>query len=169
MINRLLLQFDNGLPCCFFLLFYCFDALFPTFLYYFLLLVAPSTSCSNATTNSILYSNQFIYSPTHQLYAAGMLNNQFGVYNAYGYGNVTSTAIWTCPQIAVLANSVFAAQQDGNLVVYAGNGTVLWASNTSVAPFASYCLQMLDNGNLIWTNSTGSIVWQTNSTVVSGR
>jgi hypothetical protein len=94
-----------------------------------------------------------------------MLNNQFGVYIAYGYGNVTSTAIWTCPQIALLANSVFAAQQDGNLVVYAGNGTVLWASNTSSSPFAAYCLQMLDNGNLIWTNTGGSIIWQTNSGV----
>ncbi len=94
-----------------------------------------------------------------------MLNNQFGVYKAYGYGNVTSVAIWTCPQIAVLPNSSLAAQQDRNLVVYAGNGAVLWVSNTYITPFASYCLQMLDNGNLIWTNSKNSTIWQTNTAV----
>jgi len=92
-----------------------------------------------------------------------MLNNKFGVYHAYGYGNVTSRAIWTCPQIAVLPNSLFAAQQDGNLVVYAGNGTVLWKSNTGTSPFASYCLHMSNSGNLIWMNSTNSTIWQTNT------
>ncbi len=149
----------------FFLFFYCFDKLFSTSLYYFLTLAPPSTACSSSTSNAMLSNNQFIYSPTHQLYAAGLLNNQFGVYNAYGYGNVTSTALWTCPQSSVQPNSSLAAQQDRNLVVYAGTGAVLWASNTGTSPFASYCLQMLDNGNLIWTNSTNSIIWQTNTAV----
>lgn len=137
--------------------------LFSTYIYYFLILAPPSTSCASATVNAILYNNQFIYSPTSKVYAAGMLNNQFGIYRSYGYANVTSTAIWTCPQSSIMANSFFAAQQDGNLVVYAGSGTVLWASSTSSSPFASYCLQMLDSGNLIWTNAANSIVWQTNT------
>jgi hypothetical protein len=68
-------------------------------------------TCSTTTNSAILYSNQFIYAPTHQLYAAGMLNNQFGIYNAYGYNNVTSTAIWTVPQTSTPAGAFFAAQQ----------------------------------------------------------
>lgn len=162
--NRLLLSFRKLSPSIF-SFFYSFAKLTSTSKYYFLTVAPPSTSCANATTNSIIYNNQFIFSPSNYLYAAGMLNNQFGVYRSYGYDNVTSTAIWTCPQSAVLASSIFAAQQDGNLVVYAGTGTVLWTSATSSTPFASYCLQMLDSGNLIWTNSANTIVWQTNSAV----
>jgi hypothetical protein len=112
----------------------------------------------------MLYANQFIYSLTHQLYAAGMLNNQFGIYNAYGYGNVTSTAIWTAPQSSTPAGASFAGQTDRNLVVYASNSAVLWTANIYIVGSPTiYCLKMLDSGNLIWINATSSIIWQSNS------
>ena len=98
-----------------------------------------------------------------------MLNNQFGVYNAYGYNNVTSNALWTAPQSSTPSGAFFAAQNDRNLVVYASNNAVLWTAGIFISGLqATFCLQMLDNGNLIWTNVTNSIIWQTN-TVVSGR
>jgi hypothetical protein len=130
--------------------------------YYFFILAPPSTICSSA----YLYNNQFIYSPTNQIYAAGMLNNQFGVYNAYGYNNVTSTAIWTAPQSSTPAGAFFAAQSDRNLVVYASNSAVLWEAGTFISGMSAvFCLEMLDNRNLIWVNSTNTIIWQSNTAV----
>jgi hypothetical protein len=97
-----------------------------------------------------------------------MLNNQFGVYDAYGYNNVTSTTIWTATQSSTPAGAGFAAQNDRNLVVYDGS-TAIWSSNTYITGLmATFCLQMLDNGDRIWTNTTGSIIWESNSTVVTG-
>lgn len=118
-------------------------------------------------------NNAFIYSPTSQNYAAGMLNNQFGVYQAFGYGRVTSTAIWTAPQTSTLQPAWLALQYDRNLVVYSsvpvGGSIVLWTpsveNNGTGSPF---CLQMLDTGNLIWTNNTSDIVWESNSAVATG-
>jgi hypothetical protein len=93
-----------------------------------------------------------------------MLNNQFGVYNAYTNGNVTSSALWLCPQSGTPAGAFFAAQLDRNLVVYTSTGGVLWAANIWIGGMnAAFCLQMLDSGNLIWTDSTGAIAWQTNT------
>lgn len=95
-----------------------------------------------------------------------MLNNQFGVYRAYGYGNVTSTALWTASQSSTPTGAFFAAQNDRNLVVYASNGAVLWAANIFISGLTSaFCLKMLDTGNLIWTDPSNVIIWQTNSTV----
>ena len=102
-----------------------------------------------------------------------MLNNQFGVYQAYGYDNVTSTAIWTANQTSTSQPCKLALQTDRNLVVYLTNpgndSSVLWTAqvqnNGTGSPF---CLQMLDTGNLIWINSTSNIIWQSNSTVASG-
>jgi len=90
-----------------------------------------------------------------------MLNNQFGVYIAYGYANVTSTAIWTASQTSAPVGAFLGLQPDRNIVVYANNMAVLWVSVTSIVnTLAAYCLQILDNGNLIWTDSGGTIIWQ---------
>ena len=89
-----------------------------------------------------------------------MLNNQFGIYQAYGYGNVTWTAIWTAAQTSTSLPCKLALQTDRNLVVY-----LTVPTNGSGTPF---CLQMLDTGNLICINSTSDIIWQSNSTVTSG-
>ncbi|UJR11215.1 hypothetical protein I4U23_015396 [Adineta vaga] len=125
----------------------------------------PSSVC--VYNNSIyFYNDEFIYSPTSQTYAVGMLNNQFGVYSAYSYGNVTSTTLWTANQISTSISCFLALQYDRNLVVYAlGTMQVLWTAaiynNGSGTPF---CFEILDSGNLIWTDKTKSIVWQTNTT-----
>lgn len=93
-----------------------------------------------------------------------MRNNQFGVYVAYGYNNVTGTALWLCPQSSTPAGAYFAAQVDRNLVVYASNGAVLWAANIWIGGMnAVFCLTMLDSGNLIWTDTSNNIAWQTNT------
>ena len=93
-----------------------------------------------------------------------MLNNQFGVYRAYSYNNVTSTSLWTAAQSSTPAGALFAAQSDRNLVVYTSTGTPIWAANIYISGLsAAFCLQMLDSGNLIWSDSSGSIVWQTNT------
>ncbi|UJR11222.1 hypothetical protein I4U23_015404 [Adineta vaga] len=103
----------------------------------------PSTICISIDTKN-LYNNDFIYSPTSQIYAAGLLNNQFGIYRAYGYGNVTTN--------------------DGSIVLYrTGDSKVMWVGrgyNSNVdRPF---CLQMLDSGTLIWVNSASKILWTSN-------
>ena len=112
-------------------------------------------------------NNQFLYSPTSQTYAAGMLNNQFGVFRAYGLGNVTSTSIWRANQTTTAQTCFVALQIDRNLVVYTSNGTVLWAINTinngSGTPF---CLEMLDSGNLRWIDNTATVYWQTNGSLI---
>lgn len=125
--------------------------------------VPPSSICV-ANGSEILYNNQFIYSPTSQAYAAGMLNNQFGVYQAFGYGNVTTTALWKASQTSTSQAGLLALQSDRNLVVYGTTSGVLWTpyiNNGGVG--APFCLQMLDSGNLIWTDSTSTIIWQTNT------
>ena len=122
--------------------------------------------CVYNRSASMLYNNQFIYSPTFQFYAAGMLNNQFGVYNANGYGNVTSTAIWTANQTSTTGSGFVAAQCDKNVVVYLNNNPV-WASGSfSTGSCETFCLEILDDGNLIWLDSTNTIIWQSNSTVL---
>lgn len=93
-----------------------------------------------------------------------MLNNQFGVYASYAYNNVTSTALWLCPQSSAPAGAFFAAQLDRNLVVYTSSGGVLWTAGIWVSGMnAAFCLQMLDSGNLVWTDSSNTIQWQTNT------
>ena len=110
-----------------------------------------------------LQNDQFIYSPS-QLYAAGMMNNQFGIYRAYSNGNVTSTTIWTASQSSTAQTSYLELQDDCNLVVYTVSGGVTWTINVSSDGTGKpYCLTMQNSGNLIWTNNTITIVWQTNS------
>jgi hypothetical protein len=93
-----------------------------------------------------------------------MLNNQFGVYNAYGYYNVTSTTIWAATQSSTPAGAYFAAQWDRSLVVYTATADVILSPNTyNGGVGAPFCLNMLDNGNLVWSDNTNVIVWQSNS------
>ena len=128
------------------------------------LLAPPSTVCASAT-NAALYNNQYIYSPASKIYAAGMFNNQFGIYRSYAYLNVTSSTIWTANQSSTAQPSYLALQTDQNMVVYrVSNNAVLWSSSTYTSQNTGQsCLQMLDSGNLVWTNSSGAIIWQTNS------
>ncbi|CAF0979413.1 unnamed protein product [Adineta steineri] len=124
----------------------------------------PSTIC--VTNNSAtLYNNQFIYSPATQVYAAGMLNNTFGIYKAYGYQNVTTTAIWRANQIHNSSVECFLnIQTDRNLVVYTTNLAVMWAASVPNSGSGNpFCLEMLDSGNLIWIARNTTIIWQTNT------
>jgi hypothetical protein len=134
-------------------------------------LLAPlSTLCASNVSIVKLSNNEFIYSPTSRQYAAGMLNNQFGVYQAYGYANVTSTALWTAPQSSTSYAAYFTGQTDRNLVVYGVNtSAVYWTAGINNGGSGSpFCLEMLDTGNLIWIDNTTAIIWQSNTTVQSG-
>ncbi|CAF1145809.1 unnamed protein product [Rotaria sordida] len=125
----------------------------------------PSTLCVNNTSDRKLYNNEFIYSPTSQVYAAGMLNNQFGIYMAYGYGNVTSTTIRTASQSTTSITCHLQLQTDRNVVVYTTTSSIaVWAAGVNNGGSGKpFCLQMLDSGNLIWNDNAGSTIWQTNS------
>ncbi|CAF1255218.1 unnamed protein product [Rotaria sordida] len=125
----------------------------------------PSTLCVNSTSDRKLYNNEFIYSPTSQVYAAGMLNNQFGIYMAYGYGNVTSTTIRTASQSTTSITCHLQLQTDRNVVVYTTTSSIaVWAAGVNNGGSGKpFCLQMLDSGNLIWNDNAGSTIWQTNS------
>ena len=93
-----------------------------------------------------------------------MLNNQFGVYNAYANGNVTSVALWTASQSSTPAGAFFAAQADRNLVVYTSTGAPIWSANIWIGGMnAAFCLQMLNSGNLVWADTSNNIIWQTNT------
>lgn len=93
-----------------------------------------------------------------------MLNNQFGVYRAYGYGNVTSSSLWTASQSSTPSGDFLALQSDRNLVVYTASSGVLWTPMVNNGGVGSpFCFQMLDSGNLVWTDNSGSIIWQTNT------
>ncbi|CAF3833815.1 unnamed protein product [Adineta steineri] len=127
-------------------------------------LAPPSTIC--VTNNSAtLYNNQFIYSPATQVYAAGMLNNTFGIYKAHGYQNVTTSAIWRASQIHNSSVECFLnIQTDRNLVVYTTNLAVMWAASVPNSGSGDpFCLKMLDSGNLIWIDRNATIIWQTNT------
>ncbi|CAF1090207.1 unnamed protein product [Adineta steineri] len=129
------------------------------------ILAPPSTACIDATGLS-LYNNQFIYSPATQVYAAGMLNNTFGVYKAYGYQNVTTTAIWLANQNPnnSSVDCFLALQTDRNLVVYTLNGVAVWANMVNNGGSGNpFCLEMLDSGNLIWIDRNATVIWQTNT------
>lgn len=135
-----------------------------TILFFFASIPAPpSTICVNGFTTTF-YDNQFIYSIS-QLFAAGMMNNQFSIYIAYGNANVTTSTIWTASQSSTAQTSYLAIQLDRNLVVYTVSGnTVVWSlglwNNGAGSPF---CLQMLNSGNLIWTDTNGTLIWETNT------
>ena len=93
------------------------------------------------------------------MYAAGLLNNQFGIYKAYGYENVTSSAIWLANQYSVPGNEL-KLQRDRNLMVY-GNGGSIWGSNThNGGAGLPFCLKLLDSGNLLWIDKDETILWQ---------
>ena len=123
----------------------------------------PSTICAT-NSSARLYNNQYIYSPASQVYAAGMFNNQFGIYRSYAYGNVTS-AIWTASQSSTSQTAYLAMQTDQNLVVYfLSNNFALWSTSTFNGHNTDQCcLRMLDSGNLIWTNTSGTLLWQSNT------
>ncbi|CAF2072907.1 unnamed protein product [Rotaria magnacalcarata] len=128
------------------------------------LAMTPPSSICVSTASALLYNNDFIYSPTSQIYAAGMLNNQFGIYIAYGYGGVTSTAIWKASQTSTSGTCYLALQTDRNLVVYTLPSGYVWTPFTNNGGIGlPFCLSILDSGNLIWTNSAGIIIWQSNS------
>lgn len=126
--------------------------------------------CVNSTSTFTLGENQFIYSPTAQQYAAGMLSHRFGIYRANGYGTVNSTAVWAASQGSMAYVSYLAAQNDRNLVVYGVNGTgTFWPSGTNNGGTGRpFCLQMLDSGTLIWFDNTMTIIWQANATGAFG-
>ncbi|CAF3949687.1 unnamed protein product [Adineta steineri] len=129
------------------------------------ILAPPSTICID-TTGFDLYNNQFIYSPTSQVYAAGMLNNTFGIYKAYGYQNVTTSAIWRASQNPNNASVEchLALQGDRNLVVYTINNAIMWSPYVNNGGSGNpFCLEMLDSGNLIWIDRNATIIWQTNT------
>ncbi len=94
-----------------------------------------------------------------------MSNNQFGIYKAYGYANVTSTTIWIANQISTFSTCYLALQADRNLVVYPSNYMIeIWAANVANGGTGHpFCLEMLDSGNLIWVDNTGAIIWQTHT------
>lgn len=93
-----------------------------------------------------------------------MLSNQFGVYKAYGYKNVTATAVWKASQTSTASEAYFASQVDRNLVVYTVvNNSGLWSSNTyNGGNGAPFCLDMLDTGILTYVDSSESTIWKTN-------
>lgn len=99
-----------------------------------------------------------------------MLNNQFGVYQAYSYANVTSTTLWIATQSSTSYAAFFAGQGDRNLVVYGVNTSIVyWAAYINNGGIGQpFCLIMLDTGNLIWTDNSATIIWQSNSTVQGG-
>ena len=135
----------------------------PILWFFFSTVLAPASVICVSSSRSYLYNDQFIYSPS-QLYAAGMRNNQFGIYVAYSNANVTYSTIWTAGQSSTAQTSYLAIQNDRNLVVYSTGGSVTWAmgawNNGAGNPF---CLQMLNSGDLIWTDNTGATVWHTNT------
>ena len=91
-----------------------------------------------------------------------MLNNQFGIYRANGYGSVTTTSVWTGGPTA--SGAYLAIQCDRNLVIYASGA--VWSSGTFISgSCATYCLKMLDNGNLMWVDTSNALIWQSNSAV----
>ena len=117
-----------------------------------------------SVASGALYDNQFIYSPTSHIYAAGMLNNQFGIYKAYGYANVTSTTIWKASQTSTSSTCYLALQTDRNLVVYTLPSGYVWTPFTqNDGTGIPFCFQILDSGNLIWTDNSGAIIWQSYS------
>ncbi|UJR11223.1 hypothetical protein I4U23_015405 [Adineta vaga] len=132
--------------------------------------MSPSLSsiCVWNTLDASLYNNQFIYSPTSQIYAAGMLNNQFGIYKAYGYGNVTTQTIWKAPQSSTANECYFSLQVDRNLVVYTVvSKSVMWtAAVYNSGEGKPFCLQMFDSGNLVLIDNTTTIFWQTNTATI---
>ncbi|CAF0800787.1 unnamed protein product [Adineta steineri] len=133
--------------------------------FYLLILAIPTTICvSSYAALASLNNSQFIYSPTQQLYAAGMRNNQFGVYQAYAYGNVTSTSIWTASQLSTPADAYLSVQGDRNLAICTASGSVLWSPNVyNNGTGLPFCLKILDSGNLIWVDNATTIIWQSNS------
>ena len=117
-----------------------------------------------STGSGRLDNNQFIYSPS-KLYAAGMMNNQFAIYRAYSYLNVTSTRIWTASQSSTAQVAFLAVQSDRNLVIYTvSSGAVLWASGTNNGGVGvPFCLQLFDSGNMVWMGSSSTIIWRPSS------
>lgn len=79
-------------------------------------------------------------------------------------GNVTLNdntwhyATWST-QTPGHTTSTFAMQPDGNLVLYATNGTPLWWSNTAGINAEELIVQ--DDGNLVIYNASGAPVWYT--------
>ncbi|UJR11851.1 hypothetical protein I4U23_016031 [Adineta vaga] len=122
-----------------------------------------STACTSDRDRS-LFENEFLYSPTSQRYAAGLLNGQFGVYEPYGYDNVTSYVIWLADQKSQPGVEL-KLQRDRNLIVY-GNSEALWgAGGYNGGDGGPFCLKLLDSGNLVWINNDEEIIWQTDITV----
>ncbi|CAF1161269.1 unnamed protein product [Didymodactylos carnosus] len=119
-----------------------------------------SSICTNGT--STLYNDEFIVSP-NRLYAAGLYNNSFGVYNTAAFG-CNSTAIWSASQSSAPAGAYVIAQNDANLVIYGSTSGPVWAAGTNHGQNdAPYCLIMLDSGNLIWVEGNSTVMWQTNT------
>jgi hypothetical protein len=69
-------------------------------------------------------------------------------------------AYWSVPNDA--AGSRLAMQADGNLVLYAPDGTPRWAANTEENPGAWLVLQ--DDGNLVIYAGNGPALWASNTT-----
>lgn len=121
----------------------------------------PSIICTGSSSNVYLTNSFFIYSPS-QRFAAGVVNDRFGVYVANGYNSVTNIGIWLSPGSTAQPGAHLVAQFDRNLVIYASGTGALWASHTAIGYTGyTFCLHMLDNGALIWTDPWNNIIWRT--------
>ncbi|CAF1510374.1 unnamed protein product [Adineta ricciae] len=119
---------------------------------------ATSSLCTDDSDKS-LFDNEFLYSPTSQTYATGLLNGQFGVYKTDGYGNVTSTSIWLAEQKSKLGVEL-KLQRDRSLIVYAP-GVAIWGSGThNGGDGGPFCLVISDMGHLRWINAKKEILWK---------
>jgi hypothetical protein len=74
-------------------------------------------------------------------------------------GGVTGGSLWTSGTANMATGCYADFQPDGNLVVYDGGGTPLWASGTSGTVGAELHLQA--DGNVVIYNGAGGALWQT--------
>ena len=127
------------------------------------LILVPGDPICVSLADLYLYNNQFIFSPA-QNYAAGMMNNQFGVYRSYSNTNVTSSTTWTASQTSTSQNAYLALQADRNLAVYTVSGNaILWSANKNNGGIGKpFCLQMTDTGLLRWIDSNNTYIWTSN-------
>jgi hypothetical protein len=113
---------------------------------------SPKWSSGNSLTKgNTLSNNQYIISENCFYQAKMQSNGNFVVYNLKNGHN----AIWDAKTMTNTVTRII-MQQDGNLVIYKPDNTVLWASNTKGS--GDY-LVIENTGILAVYDTSGSIKW----------
>ena len=116
--------------------------------------------------NEILYTNQWLHASVSD---AWLIVQSDGNLVGYCYHIISSASAFfaTGTHGQGSAGHFLALQSDGNLVLYGGDGVVLWSTNTFSSAGDLYLEMQNDRNIVLYANNGSTVLWTSDTNVPS--